>query len=207
MTDTPEQPEAPPESPVGDAPEGLSAILAELKKTEAALMEKLEGTVAQAPPPVSPPESEPAPPDKAALSQREYIKQLEQYAADQAQRAERLALAQEFGIDAGLLTGEFASPESMRAQAQLIALQQDIGELRTELERQRVAAEEVEEEPPEEPTMSPGFEGGVTSLKSPEERTLAEMYDEARRHGRTAQGRRLLLQTIYRDSSKIMPRE
>ena len=151
---------------------------------------------------VKPPE--PLPPSGVTAAQRnEYLRRLEEYAAAKAQEAERLRLAQQFGLDPEELEGQFDSPAQMRQYAELLSLRKQVATLEERLREEREAEKRKEDE--EEKAKIPRADtGGPTGVEG--ERTeLEELYERAKKLGRTPKGRQTLLEALYRDPEKRRP--
>lgn len=130
----------------------------------------------------------PMPERVPGMSQQEYIRKLEEYAASQRKEAERLKLARKYGIDPEELSGEYESPQDMQRAAELIAMKRQIEEL-----KKKVSA------PPVVPKVDTG--GPVASVD--DFSSLDNLYQEIRSGGKTPQTRRLLLDTFYKDPRKL----
>ncbi len=183
-----------PTETVPPEPEDIKTVLETLRA-----MQEKQDTVPVEPTPQAPPQAAPAapaPPDPpTGRVTREQYEELARYAAEQRQRAEQLQLAQEFGLDAGALEGNFESPADMRRHAEVLALRQQMASLEAKL----AAAQTPADEPPLVPAADTG---GPTSNEDSRVTELRHQYDEARALGRTETARKALLQAIYADPTK-----
>lgn len=201
-----------PTAPIDGAPEGAGAQTppttppapdpnAALNERIAALTQQQADLIAQLSQEATPPEVAPAPtPPPAPVAgriKREDYDALADYAAQQAQAAERMRLAKEFGLEETDLDGVFASPTDMRRHAQILALQNTVTQLTSQLEAQAPPPEgEADTGPPTVDT------GGPTGTQLAGETELAEAYQKAIALGRTEEGRRAFLQARYLDPAQ-----
>jgi len=147
------------------------------------------------PVPVAPP----AIPAGGRITRKQYDDALE-YAANQAQRAEKLVLAQQYGLSEQDLEGDFDSPADMRRHAEVQALRNQLKELEVQLAAQKGITPTVPPTAP--PSVPPADAGGPTSLIPTTVAELQGQYETARAMGQTPKGRRALLAAIYRDPNK-----
>jgi len=151
--------------------------------------------VTAAPAPAPPPQAPPSAPVGGRVTRKQYD-DMQAYAAQQAQRAEKLVLAQEFGLSEQDLEGDFESPADMRRHAEVLSLRQQLKELEVQMQVQRATL------PGTPPSVPAADAGGPTSLIPTTVAELQGQYDAARALGQTAKGRRALLAAIYRDPTK-----
>ena len=141
------------------------------------------------------PEAPKAPPAPTGRVTKAEYEALQHYAAEQRQRAERLELAQQFGITVEDLEGDFESPADMKRHAEVLALRTHLAELETQLKEVRLEAQA----PPAVPNADTG---GPTSTEAGGVEELRRKYTDARAGGRTDRARRALLAAIYSDPTK-----
>lgn len=185
----------------------------------AALTQKIEAlkTSPEKPPdetPEEPPKQAakpPAPPTRpdgrqTAQATQQYMEELAKFGTEQAQKAYAYELAHNMGVDPqALLDADHSRPEDMLAHAERMA-EREANEARIKaLEERLQAMVDGRAQTPEEETVPPASvdTGGPTSTKSEAERDLEARYEAAKAAGKTEHGRRMLLEAIYRDPSKI----
>ena len=161
-----------------------------------------------------PPEAPRKPERPAGGSRQEandYVASIERYAAQQAQRATRFELAQQYKIDPDELDGDYSSPEAMRARAEMLAQEKRLARLEEDLEAERERARKVAEEMSKasstepEPEVPPsGVDQGGPTYEQPEQaKALQDLYEQAKAYPRGREERSVRhLMAIYQDPTK-----
>lgn len=146
------------------------------------------------------PAAPPTPPAGGRITRKAYD-ELMQYAAEQAQRAEKLSLGQEFGLTEQELEGTFESPADMRRHAEVLSLRKSLADLELRLASQAVS--EGAPIPAVQVPLAPNADtGGQSSIADSVVEELRGKYEAARALGRTPAGRRAMLEAIYGDPTR-----
>jgi hypothetical protein len=143
-------------------------------------------------------------------------KELAEFADQQARENTIFRVAAEFGLQPKDLEGfDFQSPTEVRLKAENLALTKRYDQLMQDVSTQRNTLERLAQQVNERDETELGAQSSARSpLQQGPTSTEAAVsggqpgptdYDRAKDLGRTAKGRRRLLQAIYRDPTKAIP--
>ncbi len=132
------------------------------------------------------------------ITQEDYA-QLATYAATQSQKALRLELAKQYGLEEKELAGTFSSPEAMRQFAEITSMKKQVAALKEDMAKRQAEPASHEEAEPQADT------GGPTGEKR--DASLQDEIDAVKKGGRSQENRRHLLDLIYKDPTRILRRQ
>ena len=141
-----------------------------------------------------PPEPPILPETPRRVTEEAYQK-LAKFASEKAQKAYRLELALQYGLQPAEIPEEFATPQDMLHYVEMLALKKQLASL-----EQRVQTQTAQ---PQATKPVVGDTGGPTGTTAPEE-VLDKKYEEIRRSPRGSDAVRQFLTVVYQDPRKIM---
>ena len=144
--------------------------------------------------PPEPPEPPTLPEAPRRVTEEAYQK-LAKFASEKAQKAYRLELALQYGLQPAEIPEEFATPQDMLHYVEMLAVKKQLASL-----EQRVQTQTAQ---PQATKPVVGDTGGPTGTTAPEE-VLDKKYEEIRRNPRGSDAVRQFLTVVYQDPRKIM---
>ena len=141
-----------------------------------------------------PPEPPTLPEAPRRVTEEAYQK-LAKFASEKAQKAYRLELALQYGLQPAEIPEEFATPQDMLHYVEMLAMKKQLASLEQRIQTQTAQPQATK------PVV--GDTGGPTGTTAPEE-VLDKKYEEIRRNPRGSDAVRQFLTVVYQDPRKIM---